>query len=72
MTTVYTGLALIAFASNSVICRLALTNGSIDPAGFSTIRLLSGVLALTLITSIVKDEKPVNDSGNWLSASMPL
>lgn len=70
MTTVYTGLALIAFASNSVICRLALTNGSIDPAGFSTIRLLSGTLALTLITSIVKDEKPSSDSGNWLSAGM--
>lgn len=68
MTMVYTGFALIAFASNSIICRLALTNGSIDPAGFSTIRLLSGAMALTLITSIVKDEEPSNDSGNWLSA----
>jgi drug/metabolite transporter (DMT)-like permease len=68
MTTVYSGLALIAFASNSIICRLALTSGSIDPTGFSTIRLLSGVLALTLISSVVKDEKTVNDSGNWLSA----
>lgn len=70
MTTVYTGLALIAFASNSIICRLALTNGSIDPTGFSTIRLLSGVLVLTMITSIVKDEKSASDSGNWLSACM--
>ena len=68
MTPVYTGLALIAFASNSVICRLALITGSIDPAGFSIIRLLSGALVLTLITSIVKDEKLVSDSGNWLSA----
>jgi len=68
MTLVYTGLALIAFASNSVICRLALTNESIDPAGFSTIRLLSGALALILINSIVKDEKPASDSRNWLSA----
>ena len=70
MTPVYTGLALIAFAANTVICRLALINGSIDPAGFTSIRLLSGVLALTLITSILKDEKPGSDSGNWLSASM--
>jgi len=68
MTTIYSGLALVAFASNSIICRFALTNGSIDPTGFSTIRLLSGVLALTMITSIVKDEKTANDSGNWLSA----
>ena len=70
MTPVYTGLALIAFAANTVICRLALINGSIDPAGFTSIRILSGVLALTLITSILKDEKPGSDSGNWLSASM--
>jgi len=69
-TPVYTGLALIAFASNSVICRLALIDGSIDPAGFSSIRLLSGALVLTLISRILRDEKSVGDSGNWLSAFM--
>lgn len=65
---IYTVLALIAFASNSIICRLALANGSIDPAGFSTIRLLSGVLALILIMRITRNEESVNDSGNWISA----
>ena len=39
-------MALIAFAGNSVLCRLALSDQSIDPAGFTIIRLLSGIAAL--------------------------
>ncbi len=44
-----TTLALIAFAGNSVLCRLALADGSIDAASFSTVRLVSGAIALLLI-----------------------
>lgn len=42
-------LALIAFASNSILCRLALDSAAIDPATFTAIRLVSGAIALTLI-----------------------
>lgn len=39
---VFTTLALIAFAANSVLCRLALGGRVIDAAGFTSVRLLSG------------------------------
>lgn len=51
-TIVYTSLALVAFAANSVLCRLALGAKAIDAATFSTIRLSSGALMLLLITAI--------------------
>jgi drug/metabolite transporter (DMT)-like permease len=47
--------AILAFAGNSVLCRLALEQGSIDPASFTTVRLLSGALMLcVLLFSIPK------------------
>ena len=54
MTLIYIVLALLCFASNSIICRLALSNGSINPIEFTTIRLLSGVFILTLVTKTGK------------------
>ena len=42
-------ITMIAFAANSVLCRLALKTTSIDPASFTTIRLTSGALTLALI-----------------------
>lgn len=42
-------LAMIAFAANAVLCRLALKATEIDAASFTTIRLASGALALWLI-----------------------
>ena len=41
--------ALIAFAGNSVLCRLALGNGNIDATSFTIVRLVSGGLVLYLI-----------------------
>ena len=49
VTPVYTALALVAFAANSIICRMALGDASIDAASFTTIRLVSGALVLMLI-----------------------
>ena len=45
-TAIFTVLALLAFAANSVLCRQALGGGQIDPAGFTALRLLSGALTL--------------------------
>jgi drug/metabolite transporter (DMT)-like permease len=50
---VLTGLALVAFAANSVLCRLALGRAAIDAASFSTIRLASGAVVLLCITAAV-------------------
>lgn len=40
---------MLAFAANSLLCRLALGAGAIDPAGFTCIRVASGALLLGLI-----------------------
>jgi len=66
-TTLYTVLALIAFAANSVLCRLALSRGVIDPTGFSAVRLLAGAGTLAVL---VRASTPSRDSvaPSWTSA----
>ena len=59
-------LTMIAFAGNSLLCRLALHSTQIDPATFTTIRLCCGAIALWLIVR-VRDHAPVG-GGNWVSA----
>lgn len=46
---VLTGLALLAFAGNSVLCRLALGGGLMDAAGFTSVRLVAGALTLAIL-----------------------
>lgn len=61
-----TVIAMIAFAANSVLCRLALQQTDIDPASFTVIRLWSGALALAALLH-VKGLVP-GRAGNWGSA----
>ncbi|ROV62473.1 DMT family transporter [Vibrio ponticus] len=42
-------LTMLAFAANSILCRLALAEGLIDPASFTILRLWSGAITLALI-----------------------
>lgn len=42
--------ALLAFAANSILCRLALGQGLIDAASFTTTRVVSGAVMLLLLT----------------------
>jgi len=62
-------LALIAFAGNSVLCRLALASHSIDPIGFTLIRLMSGAIVLMCLMYVnrsVSRPKPLTQSrGSW-------
>jgi drug/metabolite transporter (DMT)-like permease len=67
-TAIYTILALVAFAANSVLCRVALRNGAIDPASFSTIRFASGALTLLLVTAFAG--KRALAAGSWTSAGI--
>jgi len=41
--------ALLCFAANSVLARLALGSGRIDPASFTALRLLSGAIVLGIL-----------------------
>jgi drug/metabolite transporter (DMT)-like permease len=65
----YTAFALVAFAFNSILCRLALGTGSIDAASFTTIRLVSGAVTLLVIFAVFSKDK-INDlkPRNFLSA----
>ncbi|MCA1622972.1 MAG: DMT family transporter [Acidobacteria bacterium] len=67
-TIFYTGFALVAFALNSILCRLALGTKEIDAASFTTIRLLSGVVTLIAISSFFGKKESKTKGGNWLSA----
>jgi drug/metabolite transporter (DMT)-like permease len=49
---ILTLVAMIAFAGNSLLCRLALKQTSIDAASFTFIRIFSGATALWLIIRI--------------------
>ena len=65
--------AMIAFASNSLLCRAALKQTSIDAASFTFIRIFSGALALWLIITMRKRTSSVaavydrRTHGNWIS-----
>jgi drug/metabolite transporter (DMT)-like permease len=69
-TVLLTSLALIAFAANSVLCRLALGNGAIDASSFTGIRLLSGAIVLLIILSVKGNNKGVPSKGSWTSSCM--
>ncbi len=44
-----TALAMVAFAANSVLCRLALGAGLIDAASFTTVRVAAGAIVLAAL-----------------------
>ncbi len=61
-----TSWAMVAFASNSLLCRVALKYTSIDAASFTLIRLTSGAVVLWLIVRISRGAQ--TGRGNWPSA----
>jgi len=65
-------IALVAFAANSVLCRLALDIYQMDPASFTVVRLLSGALVLFAIIHIRNPHKTIKStpSSDWISALM--
>jgi drug/metabolite transporter (DMT)-like permease len=67
-TFLSTTLALTAFAMNSILCRLALREGLIDAASFSTVRLISGALALLVISSLAEKSQSRGLQPNLVSA----
>ncbi|HZJ39259.1 MAG TPA: DMT family transporter [Chthoniobacterales bacterium] len=70
-TLVLTFLAMIAFASNSLLCRAALKQTGIDAASFTFVRILSGALILWLIVKMrvtARDESVRQRAGTWVSA----
>ena len=65
-TIILTTLAMVAFAGNSLLCRLALKQTAIDAASFTGIRMVAATLVLWLI--VLGRNRNVAPEGNWLSA----
>ena len=68
-TVVYTAVALMAFAANSILCRMALGQGSVDAATFSIVRVLSGAAMLLAVSARIRGSVfPVG--GSWTAAAL--
>jgi len=71
---VLVSLAMLAFAGNSLLCRMALKHTRIDAASFTTVRLVSGALVLWFLARLQRGagtstpDSAAGDGGNWLSA----
>ena len=62
-----TAVAMLAFAANSLLCRMALVSTSVSPAIFSVVRLISGAVFLALLISLTQQKQGMQ--GSWKGAS---
>jgi drug/metabolite transporter (DMT)-like permease len=58
---------MLAFAGNSLLCRLALSGTTIDAGTFTSVRIVSGALTLWLIVQFRSGAPGL--AGNWASAA---
>ena len=68
-TILLTTLAMIAFASNSLLNRLALGQNTIDAVSYTTIRLISGAVMLFIIAGLQGKNTQTSVRGSWISAA---
>lgn len=67
-TAALTALSMVAFAANSLLCRLALhTPSAIDPASFASLRIASGAIVLALILRL-KSGPAARTRPDWFAA----
>ena len=59
--------AMLSFATNSLLCRLALKHTAIDAGSFTTVRLIAGALMLWVVTHFTRRGE-ARAKGNWISA----
>lgn len=64
-----TCVAMLAFAGNSLLARMAMGTTSIDPASFTAIRIASGALTLLAIM-LLRRERPGRLRDGWLPAAL--
>nr|WP_299280997.1 DMT family transporter [uncultured Tateyamaria sp.] len=64
-----TVLTMTAFAANSVLNRMAVDSGAIDPSSFAMIRTLSGALALCMVLTVRGGGLPIFVRGRVLGAT---
>jgi len=52
-------LAMLAFAGNSLLCRVALKGGAMDAASFTSVRLVSGAITLAALVRLQRKPSPL-------------
>jgi len=67
-TVTLAAIALLAFAGNSILCRMALGGELIGPAGFTAVRLGSGAAMLWLLVA-ARARALSRPRGHWASAA---
>ncbi|MBE2243917.1 MAG: DMT family transporter [Burkholderiaceae bacterium] len=65
-----TAVAMVAFAANSLLCRIALAHATIDAASFGSIRLLAGALALGAILRLRRGAPARGAADGWAAAML--
>jgi drug/metabolite transporter (DMT)-like permease len=66
-TLLLTALAMLAFAGNSLLCRLALAGTTIDAGTFTAVRIVAGALTLWIIVQLRSGTPGL--AGTWASAA---
>jgi drug/metabolite transporter (DMT)-like permease len=64
--------ALVGFAANSLLCRMALRPGLVDAATFTSVRIVSGALALLILgglAALPRNASSTTGAGSWGSAA---
>jgi drug/metabolite transporter (DMT)-like permease len=69
-TIICTCLALLTFAANSILCRIALEGEMIDAASFTVIRLLSAVVVLVFVVNMKSNNNREVSKGSWFASLM--
>ncbi len=63
-----TTLAMLAFAANSVLARLAFATAQAEPLSYTGIRLASGAIVLSALL-MIRDRRPIRVAGSWPAAA---
>lgn len=66
---VLTAAAMVCFAANSIVCRLALASALIDAATFTTVRVISAAAMLSLVTVLQRRKPPRMTGVNLFSVT---
>lgn len=70
----FTGLTLIAFAANSLLCRMALGDDAIDPSTFTALRLTGGAVVLlpVFLRGAARDADARSSRGGSFASALAL
>jgi drug/metabolite transporter (DMT)-like permease len=63
-----TALTMLAFAANSILTRMAIEGGHIDPSSFAAIRIVAGAVALAMILTVRSGGLPLFERARIVGA----